>query len=110
MNTSPSPRAVVVATDGSPSACSAVVSAAHEAGRRQRSLRIVHVREFWPAGAYGLPGVVPSELDDLRNAEGQTILEEARKLATGACPELPVTTRLIHGPTFVMLREAADHG
>src|SRR4051812_38635861 len=101
MNVSTTSQAVVVATDGSPSACTAVVWAAHEAARWRRSLRIVHVKEFWPAGAYGLPGTPPPEIDDIRNAEGLGILEVARKLATETCPELPVTTRLIHGPTFV---------
>jgi nucleotide-binding universal stress UspA family protein len=92
MNKSPIAQAVVVGTDGSPSARSAVSWAAKEADRVQRPLHIVHV-----------------QLDTIRNAKGLAILEAGRTLAAEACPDLQITTELIHGPTNSSLREAADH-
>jgi nucleotide-binding universal stress UspA family protein len=108
MNKSTLSSGIVVGTDGSPTANSAVTWAAAEAVRYQRSLHLVCVQEPWPVGAYGLGGYPPVEVDEDRISRGKAFLEQGRRLAAEGHPDLQVTTELTQGSLVSVLREVAD--
>ncbi|GAA2216204.1 universal stress protein [Nonomuraea monospora] len=94
-------RAVVVGFDGSPAATAALLWAAEDAGRRQRPLRIVHVREPW-AGEHPLNGV--GTLTERCDA----LLENAAARARAAVPEVTVSTALVTGAVLPRLLSEAE--
>ncbi|MEU6849425.1 universal stress protein [Actinacidiphila alni] len=92
---------VAVGTDGSATATTAVLWAAAEAARRDRSLTIVHatgsdtVRHITPDGAAFLL------------AEGERCLHEAHQEALARCPDVHVETVLSRGEAAESVLEAA---
>ncbi|MER7134123.1 universal stress protein [Streptosporangium saharense] len=92
---------VVVGTDGSPSAETAVGWAAEDAARRGGALRIVHVREDWRRGT-------PQELEETLEGEATGVLEAAADLARGRAPGVTVTTSLETGKPVEVLRREAE--
>lgn len=93
---------IVVGTDGSPSAATAVLWAADEATRRSLPLRIVHIREPWSYGTVAYPA--PGLLDQLAEA-GEGLLKDAEDLAREDHPDLQIETRFVYGRIAESLRE-----
>ncbi|RRO14131.1 universal stress protein [Saccharopolyspora rhizosphaerae] len=98
-------NAIVVGTDGSDEALSAVSWAAKVASARKLSLHLVSSTEPYYRGFYGAGMPVPpeafSEIDEL----ARTRLKEATKRAAAIDAELPVTTeKAAEQPISLMLR------
>jgi nucleotide-binding universal stress UspA family protein len=104
---------IVVGTDGSRSACAAVVWAAREAALREAELHIIHA---WTPGlaAYPSPWYTPSDVGVEASMEAsQTIAERicdgARQQAAKAAPDVPIRSEAIEGgSTQVLLDQSAD--
>jgi len=104
---------IVVGTDGSRSACSAVVWAAREAVLRGAELHIVHA---WTPGlaAYPSPWYTPSDVGIEASVEAsQTIAgricDGAREQAAKAAPGVNARCEAIEGGTTqVLLDQSAD--
>lgn len=93
-------RGVVVGADGSASGYTAVGQAAHEADRRGVRLDIVHV----------IPVDVPTDglspfPEGSLQAFGSSVVDQAARVARGACSELEVVTHLLSGPRVPRLVE-----
>lgn len=105
-NSGTSADEVVVGTDGSPEADSALEWAAAEANRRAVSLRIVH--------ATGLRARVgskplPAASQNLVTGIARTLLDDARDRVTGKYPELDVVVTLVHDqPAEAMVSASQD--
>jgi nucleotide-binding universal stress UspA family protein len=104
---------IVVGTDGSRSACAAVVWAAREAALREAELHIIHA---WTPGlaAYPSPWYTPSDVGVEASMEAsQTIAERicdgAREQAAKEAPDVPIRAEAIEGgSTQVLLDQSAD--
>ncbi|GAB3979472.1 universal stress protein [Actinoallomurus acanthiterrae] len=95
---------IVVGTDGSPRATTAVAWAAHEAARRRRPLHIVHAFGHWGLSIPFHPGVGSS--GSLTEA-GERVLAEAVARAAKARPGLRITSELIlEGPVYALFARA----
>ena len=104
---------IVVGTDGSRSACSAVEWAAREAALRGCELHIIHA---WTPGlaAYPSPWYTPSDVGVEASFEAShtiagRICEAAREQAAKAAPGVSVRCEAIEGGTTqVLLEQSAD--
>ena len=98
------PETVLVGTDGSEQAQTAVRWAAIEAERRGATLRIVHAYdEVWgPAG-----GPPPASVLDAAHNHAEEIVAEARLVAKGTAPSLTVYAGAVLGDPGATLLEAA---
>ncbi|MDX6744335.1 universal stress protein [Actinocorallia sp. A-T 12471] len=83
---------VAVATDGSPTAGTAVRWAAQEAARRRLPLHIVYVREPQPRYGEAVP-----DGESGADERGRVILAAARASVTGLFPGVPATTEELRG-------------
>lgn len=87
--------AIVVGTDGSPSASEAVRWAAKTASSRNRRLLIVHGLGFGViAGGHASPYLTVPGFVEALEAGGRAALREAREIALAATPGLEVETSL----------------
>jgi nucleotide-binding universal stress UspA family protein len=106
---------IVVGTDGSRSACAAVVWAAHEAAMRAVELHIIHA---WTPGlaAYPSPWYTPSDVGIEASMEAsetiaRRICERAREQAEKAAPGIAIRCEAIEGgSTQVLLDRSLDAG
>ncbi|WP_433500714.1 universal stress protein [Sphaerimonospora sp. CA-214678] len=96
---------IVVATDGSPAATSAVEWAADDAARKHLPLRIVHVLDLTP---YDIPRYPVSDVYDHLTGSGREILRQAGRTARERRPGIEVTTEMIEGDPVQVLRRQAE--
>jgi nucleotide-binding universal stress UspA family protein len=97
---------IVVGTDGGPDAARAIAYAVAEAGRRQQSLRVVHV----------VPEAVPMSamlplygVDSLRTVGAQILADAVDRVRELAGDEVRIDSVLAHGPRVpALLAHTAD--
>lgn len=99
---------VVVGVDGSASALRAVEFAATEAALRNRSLLIVHVRD-WPPAGIALPTGPAGSVDATPRRAAAEILHDAAWHATRTAPHLTCTTRTLNGDPATVLLDLSEH-
>lgn len=102
-NQSPT-RSVVVGVDETPAGQKGVQYAALEARRLGASLHILHVTPGYTPAA-GVPAVP----EDILQAYGMELLENARKHAQSVVPDLAVETTLVAGNTSVHALAESSH-
>jgi nucleotide-binding universal stress UspA family protein len=95
---------IVVGTDGSRHAETAVLWAADEAARRQRPLLLVHVLERW---LYDIPRFPVRGVRDPLSESGRDLLAAAEKLAHERQPAVNVETELVEDEIVRALRTDA---
>ncbi|WP_326822544.1 universal stress protein [Streptosporangium sp. NBC_01756] len=96
---------VLVGTDGSKPAATAVKWAAEDAVRRHRALRVVHVCEAW---AYDVPYLQVPEAPEGVSRSCEEILDAAAGFARARAPGLEVTTTLISGRIIETLLQESE--
>lgn len=96
---------IVVGTDGSAAAGSAVDWAAAEAMMRHRPLHIVHAAQIWP---YQVQRFVPPDESERVSRAGRAVLLEAERRVKAKWPKLPVTTALVVNSVSDALRDESE--
>lgn len=99
---------VLVGVDGSKGAAAAARWAAAEAERRGAELRML---QAWNVSiGFAGPGVIipPDIFNDVRDG-ARYMLEAARDEVAGAHPNLLISTELVHGQAYQILRTASAH-
>jgi nucleotide-binding universal stress UspA family protein len=99
-------ESIVVGTDGSPPATTAVEWAAREAARRGRPLHIVHAADHWGCG---VPFHSSIGWSGSLTETGERVLAEAATRAAKARPDLEITTQLIDEAPVHALRAQAEY-
>ncbi|ETK32327.1 universal stress protein [Microbispora sp. ATCC PTA-5024] len=95
------PLPIIVGTDGSPEATSAVEWAADDAARRGLPLRFVSVVDHW---AYGIPKF-PATLADPLTVHAERALEAAEATARERRPEVEISKEIVEGIPARILRD-----
>lgn len=98
----PESAPVVAGVDGSPESLAAAEWAAREAARRDRPLRLIHAREWHPAGPDGEP------VNATRRQPAPPALRRAEERIHGAVPAASVTDEEMEGPATAALLKAAE--
>lgn len=109
MTTTPS-APVIVGVDGSPSSLDAVELAATEAALRRLRLHIVHAF-LWPATlAAARPATEGApEPATLVRARADAVIEEAKRHAEKAAPNIMISTEVADGPAAFVLLQRSRH-